>query len=140
MRVCEITNEILTHSGFVIYGGEMYAIDEEAVEILARNEGYSLWKEMHKANPEECYYTEWEDPLDWYDLSDIEDSDADYMPVYHDKLELDSDMITIYRFCPFRLVPSVMADEFGEQMVNLGRWSAYCVPQLCTQPIQFVLP
>lgn len=138
MRTCEITNQVLTHEGFVIYDGEMYAATEEAAEQIAKDAGYESWAEMHAENPETCYWTEWDDCEDWYD-GQFEEG-VDYIPVYHDQLELDDDMITIYRFCPFRLVPSVMAMEFGDRMVSLGRWSSYCIPQLCTQPIQFILP
>jgi hypothetical protein len=140
MRMCEISNEVLTSSGFVINDGDMYAKGELEADQVAVDCGYESFEDMHEQNPDSCYYTEWEDPEDWYDLSDIEDSDADFMPVYHDQIETLDDVVMITRFCPFRLVPSVMAIEFGEAMVSLGRWSSFCAPQLSTQPIQFILP
>jgi hypothetical protein len=138
--MCEISGDILTLSGFVIYDGDMYAKGELEADQIAVDCGYESWEDMYEQNPDSCYYTEWEEPTEWYDESDLTDTDADFQPVYHDQVEILDDVIMITRFCPFRLVPVQIIEDFAERMVELGRWSAYCIPFQSTKPIQFYLP
>jgi hypothetical protein len=53
------------NSGWVINGGEFYIKDESAALLFAKGHGWASIQELHDHDPDNFYYTEWEELDEW---------------------------------------------------------------------------
>lgn len=67
-RRCDITGEGM-NSGWVINGGDYHIKHESAALMFAKGHGWASIQELHDHDPDNFYYTEWEelDEDGWYE-------------------------------------------------------------------------
>jgi hypothetical protein len=63
-RLCSVTLCGM-NSGWVVNGGEFYIKDEAAALLFAKGHGWASIQELHDHDPDNFYYTEWEELDEW---------------------------------------------------------------------------